>query len=82
MANEIKKSKTSFADSFDRVMGKVRRYFVEVIEEMKRCTWPTKANLVESTLLVIVAMVGLALFVAIVDIIARYFVKFITTGTF
>lgn len=82
MANETKKSKTSFVDSFDSIMGKVRHYFVEVTEEMKRCTWPSKSNLVESTLLVVVAMVGLALFVAIVDIIARYFVKFITTGTF
>ena len=82
MANEVKKSKTSFIDSFDSVMGKVRHFFVEITEEMKRCTWPSKSNLIESTLLVIVAMVGLALFVAIVDIIARYFVKFITTGTF
>lgn len=80
MANETKKA--SFVDSFDRVMGKVRHFFVEIIEEMKRCTWPSKNNLIESTLLVIVAMVGLAVFVAVVDIIARYFVKFITTGTF
>lgn len=82
MANEIKKSNSSFVDSFDRAMGKVRHFFVEIVEEMKRCTWPGKNNLVESTLLVIVAMVGLAVFVAVVDIIARYFVKFITTGTF
>ena len=82
MANETKKRKTLSIDSFDSVMGKVRHYFVEIIEEMKRCTWPSKSNLAESTLLVIVAMVGLAVFVAVVDIIARYFVKFITTGTF
>ena len=82
MANETKKSNSSFVDSFDRVMGKVRHFFVEIVEEMKRCTWPSKSNLIESTLLVIVAMVGLAVFVAVVDIIARYFVKFITTGTF
>jgi preprotein translocase subunit SecE len=82
MANETKKSNSSFVDSFDHVMGKVRHFFVEIVEEMKRCTWPSKSNLIESTLLVIVAMVGLAVFVAVVDIIARYFVKFITTGTF
>ena len=82
MANENKKNSASLVDSFDRVMGKVRHFFVETAEEMKRCTWPSKANLMESTLLVIVAMFGLAIFVAVVDIIARYFVKFITTGTF
>ena len=82
MANEVKKSKKSLIDSFDSGMGKVRRFFVDCFEEMKRCTWPSKENLRESTLLVIVAMFGLALFVAIVDIIAKYFVKLITHGTF
>ncbi|MEG2074954.1 MAG: preprotein translocase subunit SecE [Victivallaceae bacterium] len=55
-------------------MGKVRGFFSDTIAELKRCTWPTRSELFESTLLVIVAIVVLASFVGVVDYIARFLI--------
>jgi preprotein translocase subunit SecE len=43
------------------------RYTVDTVEELKKCTWPQKRELVESTIVVTVACLILALFVAVVD---------------
>jgi len=43
------------------------KYTVDTVEELKKCTWPQKRELVESTIVVTVACLILALFVAVVD---------------
>jgi preprotein translocase subunit SecE len=55
-------------------MGKIRNiitgfrtFFDEVQVEMKKCSWPTKAELMESTVMVLVASVILGSFVGICD---------------
>ena len=58
----------------DKYMGKVRSFFSDMIAELKRCTWPTRSELFESTLLVIVTIVVLACFVGVVDNIARFLI--------
>ena len=65
---------------FDRVTGKVRRFISDTMAEMSRCTWPNRAELFESTILVVVVIVILALFVAGVDEVSRLVIRFITTG--
>lgn len=82
MTSDKKATKKGIIAIFDSVMGKIRRFFVETTAEMGRCSWPSRSELLESTILVVVAIVMLGVFVAIVDILARYFVSFITTGTF
>jgi preprotein translocase SecE subunit len=47
---------------------------------MGRCTWPSKQQLWESTILVVVSMVILAGFVAGVDKIAEWTISLITVG--
>ncbi len=39
----------------------------EIIEELKKCTWPTKTELRDSTLVVVVAAVILGVFTSISD---------------
>ena len=55
-------------------MGKLRdivvgfRTFVDEVQiELKKCAWPTKAELMESTVMVIVASLMLGAFVGISD---------------
>ena len=52
---------------FDAGMGRIRRFIADTIAELGRCSWPSRKELLESTVLVVVAMVILALFVAGVD---------------
>ena len=48
--------------------------------ELGRCTWPNRQQLFESTVLVVVAIVILALFVAGVDEVARIVIRLVTVG--
>ena len=48
---------------------KIITFFQDVVKEMKKVTWPTKAELIESTKIVIVVCIVLALFTYVIDII-------------
>jgi preprotein translocase subunit SecE len=48
---------------------KIITFFQDVVKEMKKVTWPTKAELLESTKIVIVVCIVLALFTYVIDII-------------
>jgi preprotein translocase subunit SecE len=44
-----------------------RIFFGEIVEELKKATWPTKLELRDSTIVVIVAAILLGLFTSISD---------------
>jgi preprotein translocase subunit SecE len=46
---------------------KIIGFFEDVVKEMKKVTWPTKAELKESTVVVIVVCLILAAFTYIID---------------
>jgi preprotein translocase subunit SecE len=48
---------------------KVITFFQDVIKEMKKVTWPTKEELIESTKIVIVVCIVLSLFTYVIDMI-------------
>ncbi|MBK7228853.1 MAG: preprotein translocase subunit SecE [Ignavibacteriales bacterium] len=48
---------------------KIIAFFQDVVKEMKKVTWPTKEELIESTKIVIVVCVVLALFTYVIDLI-------------
>lgn len=50
----------------DSVSG-VKTFFEDVIGEMKKATWPSRQELLESTLVVIVCLILLSLFVGVCD---------------
>ena len=48
---------------------KIIAFFQDVVKEMKKVTWPTKEELIESTKIVIVVCIVLAVFTYVIDII-------------
>ena len=46
---------------------KIKKFFEDVVKEMKKVTWPTKAELMESTKVVIIVCVILACFTFVID---------------
>ena len=53
---------------------KTQTFFAEVVTELKKSAWPTRKELLDSTLVVIVTMLILGMFVAVADMV---FVKII-----
>ena len=62
------------------IMGRIRQFIADTVAEMRRCTWPGRQQLMESTVLVVVATCILALFVAGVDEVARIVIGLVTVG--
>jgi preprotein translocase subunit SecE len=60
----IQEKVKNFALTF---IPKSKVFVLETINELKKSSWPNKRELMESTLLVIVALIILAIFVAGVD---------------
>ncbi len=60
-------------------MNKLMQYFRETSQEMKRVSWPTAAELKESTMVVIVTVAVITVFVFVVDKVLDYAVKQIIT---
>jgi preprotein translocase subunit SecE len=59
--------------------AKIRVFFEETAEELKKCSWPSRAQLLESTMLVIVALIALSIFVTVVDQVLLYAINLVTT---
>ncbi|HCE44187.1 MAG TPA: preprotein translocase subunit SecE [Lentisphaeria bacterium] len=57
---------------------KARLFIGETINELKKCSWPDRSQLFESTVLVIVTVLLLASFVAVVDFISMKVISFLT----
>jgi preprotein translocase SecE subunit len=70
MENKAKKS----------IMGRIRQFIADTAAEMRRCNWPDRRQLMESTVLVVVATLILACFVAGVDEVARIVIGLVTVG--
>ncbi len=57
---------------------KIKEFLHGTVGELNKCTWPTKPELFESTILVIVSIAALATFVFGVDQIAVFLIKLIS----
>lgn len=56
----------------------IQSFWTETIAELRKCTWPTRHELVESTLVVIVSLILIGAFVALVDWVSQSFIRLIT----
>jgi len=54
---------------------KIKKFFEDVVKEMKKVTWPTKKELMESTKVVIVVCLILAGFTYVIDMIINMVFK-------
>ncbi len=57
------------------MFGRIKKFFIEVKEELKKASWSTKEELIGATWVVIIITSLLAIFVGIIDFI---FSKFLT----
>lgn len=53
----------------------IKQYYGETMQEVKKCTWPNRPELVEHTVLIIAAVALLTLFVFLVDVVCQYVVS-------
>lgn len=49
------------------MLGKVQKFFAEVVVELKKVSWTSRKELIESTWLVFVSSAFLGLFIGITD---------------
>ncbi len=59
------------------MLGKVKKYLNEVTKEMKKVSWPTRAQLRESTYIVIITMLIFTAFVYVIDLLMVKLLEFI-----
>ncbi len=57
---------------------KTRDFLAEVVVELKKSAWPTRRELVDSTIVVIVTVLVLGMFVAFADLVFLKFVSLLT----
>jgi preprotein translocase subunit SecE len=62
------------------VIGRVREFVLEVMAEFRKVTWPSRQELVNSTVVVIVVTVVIAFFLGGVDIVLARVVEWILGG--
>ena len=61
------------------ISEKIRTFILETMDEMRKSTWPTRDQLFESTILVIVALILSTIYLAGIDQILFRAVRFLTT---
>lgn len=54
---------------------KIKKFFEDVVKEMKKVTWPTKDELFESTKIVVVVCIILAVFTYGIDMLINQVMK-------
>lgn len=57
---------------------KTRDFLAEVVVELKKSAWPTRRELMDSTIVVIVTVLALGMFVAFADLVFLKFVSLLT----
>jgi preprotein translocase subunit SecE len=60
-------------------LNKARTFINDTITELRKCSWPAREELYESTILVIVSVLCLAIFVAVVDAVSSVVIEWLTT---
>jgi preprotein translocase subunit SecE len=59
------------------MIRKISKYTIDVVEELKRCVWPDKSEMVQSTILVLATCIALALFVQASDWVLQLLLKLV-----
>ncbi|MCF7889211.1 MAG: preprotein translocase subunit SecE [Victivallales bacterium] len=59
-------------------MTKTRQFISGTLDELQKCSWPTREELYESTIVVLIAIALIALFVFLVDFGSQKLISFLT----
>lgn len=63
-----------------KFLNATRKFISGTIEELHKCTWPSREELYESTVVVIAAVIILSIFVATVDLVSVKIIRLLTSG--
>lgn len=63
-------------------MINIGKFVSQVSLEMKKVSWPTKQELISSTIVVLVSTAFLAVFIGICDLVLSRFVNLLISGVF
>ena len=66
---------TTKKTSMSSPINRIKEFCGETIQELKNCSWPAKDELIQSTILVILATLILAGFTLGVDQTAQFFIR-------
>lgn len=61
-------------------MPKIGKFFSQVKTEMKKVAWPSKQELVSSTIVVLVSTLVLALYIGVCDLVLSRVINFLISG--
>ncbi len=64
-------------NKLQEVVEKTRTFVTEVRTELKKCSWPTRSELLQSTVVVIVSVLIIGFFVGFSDIVLREMLRLI-----
>ena len=53
----------------------IKQFYGETLQEVKKCSWPNRAELIEHTMLIIAALAVLTLFIFAVDNVCTYVIR-------
>jgi preprotein translocase subunit SecE len=59
-------------------LSSARQFLADTLTELRKCSWPGRQELFESTLVVIAAIIVLSVYVALLDEVCRVVINFIT----
>lgn len=59
------------------MFAKIKKFFSDVWIELKKVSWPTKKELKDSTIVVLVAVAMLGLFIGVIDQISSLLIRLI-----
>jgi preprotein translocase subunit SecE len=57
---------------------KIRGFLTEVVVELKKSAWPTRSELVDSTMVVLVTVIVLGVFVSTADVVFAWAIRWLT----
>jgi preprotein translocase subunit SecE len=56
------------------MFANVSKFFTEVVVELKKVSWSTRSELIESTQVVLISTAALGIFIAVMDIVISKFI--------
>jgi preprotein translocase subunit SecE len=59
------------------IWKRMETFFNEVVIELKKCAWPTRPELINSTLVVIVSLIIFGVFIGISDTLVMKILEFV-----
>lgn len=59
------------------MIGKVKKFVLEVIAELKKVSWSTKKELIDATWIVVISSAFLGLFIGTTDFVLSKLLKFL-----